>query len=188
LCSKPDKDHIECLLKEKEQYTTRQIVDNTGLPLATCWRDLKELEYLGTVCYEHVEEQSGSYGLMKHKPEKDGWTLKEPNDFGILFQECSLLGLVPQNTNGICKSKGKVPEEKGTCPPVVSETVQNELVCVPEVYESLRNQFKEPFLEQKAFDSLVETFKCTLGEAERLFQILVDEGKVLRNAEGYWQF
>ena len=69
-----------------------------------------------------------------------------------------------------------------------SETVQHELICVPEVYESLRNQFKEPFLEQKAVDSVVETFKCTAGEAERLFQLLVDEGKVLKNAEGYWQF
>ena len=33
------------------------------------------MEYLGVVDYEKVEEPVGTYGALKHFPEKDGWRL-----------------------------------------------------------------------------------------------------------------
>lgn len=58
--------------KIKDQYTTRKLVDETKIPLTTCWRELKEVEYLGVVEYDKAEESSGTYGNPRHVPEKDG--------------------------------------------------------------------------------------------------------------------
>lgn len=57
-----------------------------------------------------------------------------------------------------------------------------------EVYDALRKQFKEPFYEGKAYDLIVKLRKCDLKEAEKLFQTLVDEGKVFRDAYGLWRW
>jgi hypothetical protein len=64
-------------VEHEAEYTTREIADKTDIPLSTCWRELKELEYLGVVKYEKVEEVYNNYTqATRHVPEKDGWTLR----------------------------------------------------------------------------------------------------------------
>jgi hypothetical protein len=69
---------VEAMINNPLLTTTREIADKAGLPLATCWRELKELEYLSLVGYTITEEFS-FYGNKKHTPEKDGWKLDESN-------------------------------------------------------------------------------------------------------------
>lgn len=118
------------------QYTTREIAGAADIPLSTCWRELKELEYLNVVQYERVEEISNSYtGSTKHSPEKDGWILKNQS-LRVLVTPFS----VSKNTSG-CSSfleggldKGKiekknnvVEEREGAQDPLVfSETEKEE--------------------------------------------------------------
>jgi len=68
------------------QFTTSAISKAAKIPLATCWRELKEMEYLGLVEYEKREE-TATYGPAKHTPEKDGWTLLNTELKNILSTE-----------------------------------------------------------------------------------------------------
>jgi hypothetical protein len=60
---------------------------------------------------------------------------------------------------------------------------------IQDSYQALRSKFKEsPFYQQKAIDLIVKSHKCDLKEAERIFQRLVDEGKLFRDPYGLWRF
>jgi hypothetical protein len=56
------------------------------------------------------------------------------------------------------------------------------------IYETLRNNFKEPFYEEKATDAIIQLRKCDITEAEKIFQTFVDEGKLFRDADGLWMW
>ena len=59
---------------------------------------------------------------------------------------------------------------------------------IPEVYEALRKEFKEPFHEGKAISLIVKLRQCDYTEAEKIFQIFQDEGKVFLNPYGLWEW
>jgi len=61
-------------------------------------------------------------------------------------------------------------------------------ISIPEVYEALRNKLTEPFYESKAVNLIAELRKCDPEEAEKLFKVLVDEGKLFRDAYGLWMW
>lgn len=71
-------------MKDLKNHTTREIATSAKIPLATCWRELKELEYLNVVSYEKKEETNGYYNNLKHKPEADGWTLTNETVLSLL--------------------------------------------------------------------------------------------------------
>lgn len=77
---------ILAAIKDGTPYITREISAKTGIPLSTCWRELKEMEYLGVLKYEKVEEEINQYRPLKHIPEKDGWTLTKKS-LKILLQK-----------------------------------------------------------------------------------------------------
>lgn len=62
------------------------------------------------------------------------------------------------------------------------------LPSIPEVYEALRKELTEPFEEGKAIGLIAQLRKCDFNEARKLFQTLVDERKVFRDAHGLWQW
>ena len=74
----PNRIRILKAMKDKnESYSTRQVADLSDIPLSSCWRELKELEYLNVVKYEKYEEYANTYANSKrHEPEKDGWQLR----------------------------------------------------------------------------------------------------------------
>jgi hypothetical protein len=67
-----------------------------------------------------------------------------------------------------------------------SSSQSSPLPSIPEVYEALREQFKEPFDEGKAVSFIAQLRKCDFEEAKRLFQIFVDEGKLFKDNYGLW--
>lgn len=42
------------------------------------------MEYLGVVEYEKAEDSIGTYGALKHFPEKDGWRLLDSKLLNLL--------------------------------------------------------------------------------------------------------
>lgn len=56
------------------------------------------------------------------------------------------------------------------------------------IYETLRNNLKEPFYQQKALDLIVKLRNCDLTEAEKIFQTFVDEGKLFMDPYGLWMW
>ena len=92
----------------KKNYTTREIMDATNIPLSTCWRELKELEFLSVVEYNKYEDSAN-----KHCASKDGWTLKDDSLKIILPKQF----LVSQTSR-----EGGKGENKGIPSLVVSET------------------------------------------------------------------
>ncbi len=127
---------LEALKKDDQQYTTREIAEATEIPLSTCWRELKELEYLNVVKHEKIEVDhygySGTVIGSKHVPEKDGWTLLDPTlrililPFGPLNGRSDHNMFVSLNTSGEgIGEKGGIKEKEGEgagAPLVVSET------------------------------------------------------------------
>jgi hypothetical protein len=59
---------------------------------------------------------------------------------------------------------------------------------IPEVYEALRKEFKEPFHEGKAIGLIVKLRQCDYTEAEKLFQTFIAEGKLFRDSFGLWSW
>ncbi len=66
-------------------------------------------------------------------------------------------------------------------------TVSSVSASIPEVYNVLRKQLIEPFYDHRAIQLIAQVKQCSLEEAEKLFQNLVDEGKVFLNAYGLWE-
>ena len=64
---------------------------------------------------------------------------------------------------------------------------EGEYISIPEVYNVLRKQLTEPFYDHRAIQLIAQVKQCSLEEAEKLFQNLVDEGKVFLNAYGLWE-
>ena len=59
---------------------------------------------------------------------------------------------------------------------------------IVEVYRTLRSSLKEAFYQQKAYDLIMQERKCSLEEAEKIFQTFVDEGKLFKNSYGLWMW
>jgi len=96
--------------------------------------------------------------------------------------------LTPEKVKDLMERLG-IPE------PTLSNTFTNTLssqsstcLSIPEVYEALRNKLTEPFYESKAVNLIAELRKCNPEEAEKLFKVLVDEGKLFRDAYGLWMW
>jgi len=87
----------------------------------------------------------------------------------------------------VCVTENDEPSGSTKLYPLYTHPVKS-IVSIPEVYENLKTQFKEPFLEQKALERIMKLRGCDQAEAEKLFQILVDESKVFRDEEGLWRF
>ncbi|RLI19472.1 hypothetical protein DRO54_08435 [Candidatus Bathyarchaeota archaeon] len=66
--------------------------------------------------------------------------------------------------------------------------VKNSSNGIGELYDILRNELPEPFYENKAIDLIIKVRKCSFEEAERIFQIFVDEGKLFRDPYGLWHW
>lgn len=99
---------LEIMRNTSDQYKTSMLADQTKKPLVTCWRELKEMEYLGVVDYEKVEESAGAYGSLKHFPEKDGWRLLDSKLLNLLpvdndTELCHFTNVPPEGVEG----KGK---------------------------------------------------------------------------------
>lgn len=58
---------------------------------------------------------------------------------------------------------------------------------IAEVLEKLRMELKGPFMDGD-FIETVEKYGFSRGEAEKLFELLVDQGKIARNFEGFWRW
>ena len=99
---------LQAMKEAKKNYTTREIMDATNIPLSTCWRELKELEFLSVVEYNKYEDSAN-----KHCASKDGWTLKDDSLKIILPKQF----LVSQTSR-----EGGKGENKGIPSLVVSET------------------------------------------------------------------
>ncbi|MEM3565829.1 MAG: hypothetical protein QXK18_03035, partial [Candidatus Bathyarchaeia archaeon] len=59
---------------------------------------------------------------------------------------------------------------------------------IPEVYKALREKLNKPFYTHEAVKLIKEVRQCTPEEAEKLFQIWQNEGKVFLNAHGLWEW
>jgi hypothetical protein len=87
-CIQPRLKIVQHMIKEGKGCSSKQIADGVGIPKTTVWRELKEMQYLGLVDYEELEEL-----------ELDGWRLREPEEYRVLFDD--LAGLpVSQTTLG----------------------------------------------------------------------------------------
>lgn len=71
-------------IKFDELHDTREISELTGIPLATCWRELKEMEYLNLCSYNRQETAADSFGRTKHDPERDGWKMTDKDLYDVL--------------------------------------------------------------------------------------------------------
>jgi len=86
------------------------------------------------------------------------------------------------------KAKEEQEQEKEPKSPLNQEikTNSNNKQTIIEVYEVLRNNLKEAFYQEKAIDLIIQQRKCNQKEAEQLFQLFVDEGKLFRDVYGLW--
>jgi P4 family phage/plasmid primase-like protien len=67
-------------------------------------------------------------------------------------------------------------------------TKQQQLPIV-EVYQILRNQItKASFSQQEALDLIIQERKCSLEEAEKIFQVFVGEGRLFKDSYGLWMW
>jgi hypothetical protein len=55
-------------------------------------------------------------------------------------------------------------------------------------YEFLKNTFLNAFVQKDALANITKTFVVNQAEAERIFQVLVEDGKVAMTPEGLWWF
>jgi len=89
-CIQPRLKIIRSMIGGDTARSSKQIADVVGIPKTTVWRELKELQYLGLVDYDE-----GIEGNL----ELDGWQLKEPEQYRILFDDLESLP-VSQSTLG----------------------------------------------------------------------------------------
>jgi hypothetical protein len=59
---------------------------------------------------------------------------------------------------------------------------------IPDVYNALREQLKEPFYDHRALDLIMKVKQCDLEDAKKVWQIFIDEGKVFQNNFGLWEW
>jgi hypothetical protein len=59
---------------------------------------------------------------------------------------------------------------------------------IPDVYNALREQLKEPFYDHRALDLIMKVKQCGLEDAKKVWQIFIDEGKVFQNSFGLWEW
>jgi hypothetical protein len=88
-CIQPRLKIVRHMIKEGKVCSSKQVADGTGIPRTTVWRELKEMQYIGLVDYDE-----GIKDL-----ELDGWQLKEPEQYRILFDDLESIP-VSQNTLG----------------------------------------------------------------------------------------
>jgi DNA-binding PadR family transcriptional regulator len=88
------------------------------------------------------------------------------------------------------KAKEEQEQEKEPKSPLNQEikTNSNNKQTIIEVYEVLRNNLKEAFYQEKAIDLIIQQRKCNQKEAEQLFQLFVNEGKLFRDVYGLWMW
>ena len=65
---------------------------------------------------------------------------------------------------------------------------EGEFIFIPEVYEVLREHLKGPLNEETIIQRISIMKHCGPEEAKRIFQILVDEGKLAMNPNGMWEW
>ena len=65
---------------------------------------------------------------------------------------------------------------------------EGEYISIPDVYKTLREKLTKPFYTHEAVKLIKEVRQCTSEEAEKLFQIWQNEGKVFLNAYGLWEW
>jgi hypothetical protein len=63
-----------------------------------------------------------------------------------------------------------------------------EYISIPEVYNALREQLREPFYTPEAVKLIREVRQCETEEAEKIFQAFQNEGKVFLNPYGLWEW
>jgi len=88
-----------------------------------------------------------------------------------------------------------LPEEK-ILPPTgdshistIPEAAQTSLKpSIPEVYEVLREKLKHPFYTHEAVKLVRQVRQCEPEEAEKLFEVYKNEGKVFLNPYGLWEW
>ena len=59
---------------------------------------------------------------------------------------------------------------------------------IPDVYRALREKLTKPFYTHEAVKLIKEVRQCTSEEAEKLFQIWQNEGKIFLNPYGLWEW
>lgn len=59
---------------------------------------------------------------------------------------------------------------------------------IPEVYDALRRQLTEPFYDHRAIELIRQLRQCSYEEAEKVFEVWQNEGKVFQNSYGLWEW
>lgn len=65
---------------------------------------------------------------------------------------------------------------------------EGENIFIPEVYKELRVTLNQPFHIHEAVKLITQIRQCSVEEAENLFEIFKNEGKVFRNPYGLWEW
>ncbi|MGC8896564.1 MAG: hypothetical protein ACP5LB_07385 [Candidatus Bathyarchaeia archaeon] len=65
---------------------------------------------------------------------------------------------------------------------------EGENIFIPEVYKTLREKLTKPFYTHEATQIIMQIKQCSPEEAENLFEIFKNEGRVFRNPYGLWEW
>ena len=65
---------------------------------------------------------------------------------------------------------------------------EGEYISIPDVYKTLREKLTKPFYTHEAVKLIREIRQCDSREAEKLFEIFQNEGKVFQNSYGLWEW
>jgi hypothetical protein len=95
--------------------------------------------------------------------------------------------LTPSQVEDLAERLG-IESSKSTSTSKFTNSLSSLNASIPEIYAELRKQLKEPFDEGKAISLIVKLRQCDYTEAEKIFQIFQDEGKVFLNPYGLWEW
>jgi hypothetical protein len=98
------------------------------------------------------------------------------------------LGIEKAETEKGEKATSELSELSGLSEHAKGGSVEKETATISEVYDALRKQLTEPFYDSRAIELIMKIRLCDISEAERLFKVFVDEGKLVKDAYGLWHW
>jgi hypothetical protein len=118
----PNRIKILEITEPNKAYKTREISEATNIPLTTCWREMKEMEYLGLCTYKEAQTNADSFGRQKHDAKEDGWTITDESLYTVKIVSC-FTNVPPTGVRG-----NIIDHYSGG---VVSETASSIEPCIP---------------------------------------------------------
>jgi hypothetical protein len=123
-----------------------------------------------------INDFQKAYFKEYHKP----LGLKRSSEILNILATCGLL-LEDSDKEDKRKKRYLLPEKN--LPPS-----EGEYISIPEVYNALREQLREPFYTDEAVKLIREVRQCEPEEAQKIFQTFQNEGKVFLNPYGLWEW